>query len=278
MNEKRIAVIGAGMMGSVVIKSLLENGHPKTNLSASTRTSGSAEQIASELGIETSTNNTRAAENADVIILSVKPIKIRSVVSELASAGRLQTGTLVVSIAAGVHSATIEESAGEGVSVVRAMPNLPCAIGCGMTVISRGTSVSDEQIATARALFVPMGRVAELEEKHMDTVTGLSASGPAFLYVIIEALADGAVARGLPRKVAIEMAAQIAFGAGSMVLETGSHPAALKDEVTTPAGCTIAGILALEDGRIRSVLSRAVEVASVRAGELGRGSDGSEQE
>jgi pyrroline-5-carboxylate reductase len=138
-----------------------------------------------------------------------------------------------------------------------------------MTVISRGPHASDAHVSQALKVFAPLGRTLELEEKHMDTVTGLSASGPAFVFVMIEALADGGVARGLPRQVAIQMASQMVFGAAAMVLESGRHPAALKDDVTTPAGCTIAGILALEDGRIRSVLARAVEVASVRAGELG---------
>ena len=179
--------------------------------------------------------------------------------------------TLVVSIAAGVTTAQLEEILGPRVAVVRAMPNTPCSIGCGTTVLTPGKRAGDAHLATARRIFAPLGRVIELEEKHMNTVTGLSASGPAFVYVILEALADGGVARGLPRQTAIEMAAQMVYGAASMVLATGRHPAALKDDVTTPAGCTIAGILALEDGRIRSVLSRAVEVASVRAGELASG-------
>lgn len=150
------------------------------------------------------------------------------------------------------------------------MPNTPCHIGRGMTVVSRGAEATDEHVAVAVAIFETMGRVLELEEKHMDTVTGLSASGPAFIYVIIEALADGGVMRGLPRGAAIELAAQMTLGAAEMVLKTGRHPASLKDDVTTPAGCTIAGILALEDGRIRSVLARGVETAARVAGELGK--------
>jgi pyrroline-5-carboxylate reductase len=187
----------------------------------------------------------------------------------LAEGRALKRGSLVISIAAGVKTDAIAQVVGEHVPVIRAMPNTPCAIGRGMTVISRGPWSTEAHAALALKLFAPLGRALELEEKHMDTVTGLSASGPAFVFVMIEALADGGVARGLPRQVAIEMAGQMVFGAAAMVLESGRHPAALKDDVTTPAGCTIAGILALEDGRIRSVLSRAVEVASVRAGELG---------
>jgi pyrroline-5-carboxylate reductase len=150
------------------------------------------------------------------------------------------------------------------------MPNTPCAISKGMIVLSRGAHAGDAHVAMARELFSPLGRVLELDEKHMDTVTGLSASGPAFIYVVIEALSDGGVMRGIPRAVATELVAQMTAGAAEMVLATGRHPAALKDDVTTPAGCTIAGILALEDGRVRSVLARAVETAARVAGELAK--------
>jgi len=268
MKSKRITVVGAGVMGTAILESLIARGHAPDSLRATTRTAESAATLR-ERGIDASTDNLSATEGAEIVIFSVKPMSIRQVASAIATEGRLASGALIVSIAAGVRSSVIEEAMESSNPVIRAMPNLPCAIGRGMTVLSRGSTATSDHVTMARAMFEPMGRVAELEEKHMDTVTGLSASGPAFFYVIIEALADGAVARGLPRNVAIEMAAQIAYGAGSMVLETGRHPAALKDEVTTPAGCTIAGILALEDGRIRSVMSRAVEVASIRAGELG---------
>lgn len=183
--------------------------------------------------------------------------------------GAVKKDAVVVSIAAGVTLPALTKIFGPDVAIIRAMPNTPCAIGKGMTVLARGGSANDADVALAQKIFSPLGRVVELEEKHMDTVTGLSASGPAFVFVMIEALADGGVARGLPRQVALEMASQMVYGAAAMVLESGRHPAALKDEVTTPAGCTIAGILTLEDGRIRSVLARAVEVASLRASELG---------
>jgi pyrroline-5-carboxylate reductase len=150
------------------------------------------------------------------------------------------------------------------------MPNTPCLIGEGLTVLSRGGDVSDEQVAVARKMFEGVGRCIELEEKHMDAVTSLNGSGPAFAYVILEALVDGGVMMGLPRGVALEMAAQVFLGSARMVLETGFHPAALKDQVTTPAGSTIAGILTMEDGRIRSVLARTIQEATRVAGELGQ--------
>ncbi len=138
-----------------------------------------------------------------------------------------------------------------------------------MSVVSPGSGVQVGDIELAEALIAPLGRVLRLDESHMDAVTGLSASGPAFIYVIIEALSEGGVMVGLPRKVALELAAQTVLGAATMVLETGRHPAALKDEVTTPAGCTISALMALEDGKLRSVLARGVQEAARAAGELG---------
>ncbi|QQR72779.1 MAG: pyrroline-5-carboxylate reductase [Holophagales bacterium] len=270
MKKATIAVLGAGTMGQVILKGLLSAGHPKSSLRATVRTRETAAALERDLGIIVTTDNVAAARGADVVILSLKPKTLAPVARALAEAGAVGKRSLVVSIAAGVGLASLEAALGDTAAVIRAMPNTPCSVGCGTTVLSPGKKVTRAQIRIATALFEPLGRVLELPEQHMDTVTGLSASGPAFVYVILEALADGGVARGLPRKVAIEMAAQMVYGAAAMVLRSGRHPAALKDDVTTPAGCTIAGILALEDGRIRSVLSRAVEIASVRAGELGR--------
>ncbi len=271
MKNTRIAVLGLGMMGQAIAGGLVKAHHAKRLLAGTTRTRAAATRLKAELGIAVGTDNVAVAAGADVLVLALKPLQVLEVARELAAAGAVTPRTLVISIAAGVTTAQLEEILGPRVPVIRAMPNTPCSIGCGTTVLSAGRRAGEGHIATARRIFAPLGRVLELEEKHMNTVTGLSASGPAFVYVILEALADGGVARGLPRQTAIEMAAQMVYGAASMVLATGRHPAALKDDVTTPAGCTIAGILALEDGRIRSVLSRAVEVASVRAGELASG-------
>ena len=269
LQKKTVAILGAGTMGQAILGGLLDHGHPKARIRATTRTRAAADALTRERGVRVGTDNVVAASGADVIVLCLKPMNVVPVCRALAQAKALKRGCLVISIAAGVKTEAIAEALGEGVPIIRAMPNTPCAIGRGMTALARGSRASESHAALALKVFAPLGRALELEEKHMDTVTGLSASGPAFVFVMIEALADGGVARGLPRQVAIEMAAQMVFGAAAMVLESGRHPAALKDDVTTPAGCTIAGVLALEDGRIRSVLSRAVEVASVRAGELG---------
>jgi pyrroline-5-carboxylate reductase len=269
MQRKTIAVLGAGTMGQAILGGLIGAGHPRKLLRATRRTERAADDLAKTSGVRVTSDNVAAVRGADIVVLALKPMTIAPVARALADAKALKRGVLVISIAAGVRIEALAALLGPSVAVIRAMPNTPCAIGQGMTVLSAGPKATEGHVAVARKLFTPLGRVQELEEKHMDTVTGLSASGPAFVFVMIEALADGGVARGLPRQVAIEMAAQMVYGAASMVLASGRHPAALKDDVTTPAGCTIAGILALEDGRIRSVLSRAVEVASVRAGELG---------
>lgn len=271
MKNSRISILGLGMMGQAIASGVVKAHPAKKLLSGTTRTRAAATRMRAQLGIEVGVDNVAAAAKADVLVFALKPLQVLEVARELAAAGAVAPRTLVISIAAGVTTGQLEEILGPKVAVVRAMPNTPCSIGCGTTVLSPGKRAGEGHLATARRIFAPLGRVLELQEKHMDTVTGLSASGPAFVYVILEALADGGVARGLPRQTAIEMAAQMVYGAASMVLATGRHPAALKDDVTTPAGCTIAGILALEDGRIRSVLSRAVEVASVRAGELASG-------
>ncbi|MEQ1506690.1 MAG: pyrroline-5-carboxylate reductase, partial [Myxococcota bacterium] len=178
-------------------------------------------------------------------------------------------GKLLISICAGVSTARLAALAPDA-AVIRAMPNTPCTIGEGMTVLSPGPRATAAHLDAATRMFGAVGRVRVLDEKHLDAVTGLSGSGPAFACVILEALADGGVRMGLPRDVAIELAAQSFQGAARMVLVTGKHPAALKDEVTTPAGCTIAGLLTMEDGKIRSVLARTIEEATRVASGLGK--------
>jgi len=154
------------------------------------------------------------------------------------------------------------------IAVVRAMPNTPCSIGCGMTALCKGKFATAQQVETSSALFSIVGKTVIVDEKHMDAVTGLSASGPAYIYIILESLAEAGVKVGLPRDVATLLAAQTTLGAASVVLETGDHPALLKDAVTTPAGCTIDGIMELEEGKLRVTLIKAVVKAVQRAREL----------
>ena len=265
-----LAVIGFGTMGQAIGGALVETGvYAPERIVAVNKGLGSGRERAQALGIAWAPKAADAARQADVLILCVKPKELNGLLEAMNAAGALAHRPLVISIAAGTKLAFLEARVPEGTPVVRAMPNTPCAIRKGMTVLVRGEFAQDEHLQLAHRLFEPLGRVMELDEHYMDAVTGLAASGPAFMFIILEALAEGGVQCGLPRAVALELAAQMTLGAASMVLETGKHPAALKDEVTTPAGCTIAGLLALEDGRIRSVLARAVEKAAQVAGGLG---------
>jgi len=270
LGERRVAILGMGTMGSALACGLLGCETPPAELRGTVRQEARLPELRGRFDFEITTDNAAAVKASDVVLLCTKPHRIVPVVEDLDCLGALNGNPLLVSIAAGTPIASIEEAAERSVRVVRAMPNTPCLIREGMTVVSPGRHASETDLQLAQELFRPLGRVLALEEEHLDTVTGLAASGPAFVYVMIEALSEGGVMMGLPRSVAVELAAQMMQGASRMVLETGKHPAALKDEVTTPAGCTISALLALEDGRIRSVLARGVQEAARAAADLGR--------
>jgi pyrroline-5-carboxylate reductase len=265
---ERLAVIGAGKMGETLISSWLAAGVVVPQGVVATAHHGPRlEQLAQHFGIRSTLNNREAVAASDVILLCVKPQVAESVLAEIREV--LTPRHLLLSIVAGLTTTMIEAQLGEiAVPVVRAMPNTPSRVGHGMTAVCGGRHALAEHLELGNALFARLGRSLVLEEKYFDAVTGLSASGPAFLYIVIEALAEGGVKVGLPRKVATELAAQTCLGAGHMVLETGDHPALLKDEVTTPGGCTMEGILALEAGGLRVTLINAVVEARRRAAEL----------
>jgi pyrroline-5-carboxylate reductase len=266
-----IAILGFGTMGKALAGGLLKAGlaTPDT-LRVGVRRRHPQGVSPKEPGLGLTTHiNVEAARGASALVLCVKPMDVEALLTQLREGGALDHHPLVISIAAGLSTAKLAPQV-PGCPVVRAMPNTPCAIGQGATVLVRGPGAKDAHLALARTVFTPLGAVLELEEKHMDTVTGLSGSGPAFIYLVLEAMAEGAVMRGLPRAVAVELAARVAKGAAEMVLATGRHPAALRDDVTTPAGCTVAGLMVLEDGRLRSVVARGVEMAGKVAGELSK--------
>ena len=264
-----LAVIGSGTMGEAILRGLLASGKLAPNqIVATDRRAEVVSTVRATHGVRATTSNVEACRDAAVVLLAVKPHEVSAVVDN-DEMRKLLTGKLVISIAAGVR---LGQLAGwlPGSAVIRAMPNTPCLIGEGMTVIARGAGVTDAQAGAALEIFRAVGRCIELDDKLMDAVTSLNGSGPAFAYVFLEAMCDGAVRMGLRRDAAMEIAAQMFQGAARMVLQTRQHPAALKDQVTTPAGCTIAGLLTMEDGRIRSVIARAVEEAAVVAGKLGQ--------
>ena len=214
----------------------------------------------------TTLDNRQAVEGADVALLCVKPQVATGVLTELGDL--LSPEQVLLSIVAGLTTQKIEAPLATEVPVLRVMPNTPSRLGVGMSAICGGTWSRAEHLELGRDLFSRLGRSLVLEEKYFDAVTGLSASGAAFIYIVIEAMAEGGVKVGLPRQVATELAAQTCLGASHMVLETGEHPALLKDEVTTPAGCTVDGILKLEEGGLRVTLIKAIVEAKRRAQEL----------
>jgi pyrroline-5-carboxylate reductase len=263
----KVALLGAGKMGGILLQAFLKNNlfHPE-NIHATVQHSERAQSLSQQWGISVGTDNLAAVRQSDLILLGVKPQTVPEVVAQIRPA--LTPKKTIISFAASVKTSAIEKAAGIDLAVIRAMPNTPSLLGCGATALCRGKYVSSEQLALAERVFSSVGRTVTVDEKHMDAVTALSASGPAYIYIILESLAEGGVKVGLPRDIATLLAAQTALGAATMVLETGSHPALLKDAVTTPAGCTIDGILELEDGGLRVTLIKAVMRAAQRAKEL----------
>ena len=267
LTDKRLAVLGAGKLGGILLRAYVKQRcFSAKRVTATVKHGDKAASLAKELGVSVTTDNRKAAHGADIVLLGVKPQVISEVLKEIAL--ELSEDTVVISVAASVPTSYIEQHIGGKVPVVRAMPNTCSRVGSGMTGICRGTHARPEHLETARAMFDAVGRTVVVDEKNMDAVTGLSASGPAFAYIILESLAEAGVKVGLPRDVSTLLAAQTMKGAASVVLETGDHPALLKDSVTTPAGCTIDGILELEEGKLRVTLIKAVVKATHRAGEL----------
>lgn len=270
MPNLRVAILGTGKMGGILLQAFLKNNLlGPDQIFATVHHPERAQALSVQYGIEMTTDNLAAASQADVILLGVKPVQVPALIEQIRPA--LSPQKVVISIAASVKTRSIEDAAGCDLAVIRAMPNTPAMLAAGVTALCAGRFVKEEQMAIAQRIFQTVGRTVVVDEKHMDAVTGLSGSGPAFLYIIIEALAEAGVNVGLPRDVATLLAAQTTLGSARMVLETGYHPALLKDAVTTPAGCTVDGILELEEGGLRVTLIKAVKRATQRAKELANG-------
>ena len=266
-----IGFIGAGNMAEALIRGLVRGGHvPASRVVASLPRRDRLDLLASTYGIDITTDNREVAKRCGLLVLSIKPQIMDKVLREIGDV--VAAGTLVVSIAAGVDTETIEEALAEGVRVVRAMPNTPALVGAGATAIAPGKHASEADLAAAKALFDAVGITVQLDESHLDAVTGLSGSGPAYIFLILEALADAGVKVGLSRRDAQRLAAQTVMGSAKLLLETDEHPGKLKDMVTSPGGTAIAGLHTLEEGGLRTTLINAVETATKRARELGRGS------
>jgi pyrroline-5-carboxylate reductase len=269
--NKRIAVLGAGKMGSILIEAFLHSGRVAPDqITATVQHENRAAALAERLKIAVTTDNAAAARDADLIFIGVKPFTVIDVVRQIKPV--LTPEKLILSFAASVKTRAIEDASELlGMPVVRAMPNTPATLGAGMTALAGGRFATVQHLELAASLFSSVGRTVQVDEKHLDAVTGLSGSGPAFIYIILEALAEAGVKVGLPRDTATLLAAQTTYGAARMVLETGEHPALLKDAVTTPAGCTADGLLELEEGGLRVTLIKAVMRATERARQLAGG-------
>jgi pyrroline-5-carboxylate reductase len=265
--QMRLAVLGAGKMGGILIEAFVKQKlvSPK-NIFATVHYSDLGRKDFSKISVSPGTDNRAAARKANVVLLCVKPQTVGSVVDEIAL--DLDEKKVLISVAASVPTDYIESRLKSKVPVIRAMPNTPAMVGEGVTALTKGKFASDKNIEMAQRLFGAVGKTVVVDEKNMDAITGLSASGPAFIYIILESLAEGGVKAGLSRDLATMLAAQTALGAAKMVIETGDHPALLKDTVTTPAGCTIDGILELEEGGLRVTLIKAVVKSAQRAKEL----------
>ncbi len=270
IKDRRVGFIGAGNMGEALIKGLVvSNLVPAKSIAATDVRADRLEELAKKYGIRGERENGALVRDSDVVVLAVKPQTMDAVLKEIASA--VNRKKLLISIAAGVSSARMRASLGSDARLIRVMPNTPALVLEGATAIAKADGLEAGDLDLAKELFAAVGHAVVLDEEQIDAVTGLSGSGPAYVAMVIESLADGGVRMGLDRATAMTLATQTVIGAARLLLESGMHPGALKDMVSSPGGTTIAGIAALEAGGLRTALITAVERATARSRELGRG-------
>ncbi|MGC8594855.1 MAG: pyrroline-5-carboxylate reductase [Candidatus Kryptoniota bacterium] len=267
LSNKTIGIIGAGNIGTAVIGGILRArlSDPK-NIYASRRNTSALEQLSKQFHVNTTTDNRKVAKSAAIILISVKPQNAKQVLTEIKDV--VDDSRIIISVMAGIKTSLINQLLGSSCPVIRTMPNTPVLVDSGATAISAGKYAKDEHMKIAQTIFKSVGKVEFVPEQLMDAVTGLSGSGPAYIYMVIEAMTDGGVKMGIPREIAHRLAAQTVFGAARLVIETGKHPAILKDEVTTPGGTAIAAVHELETHGLRTMLINAVSTATARSKEL----------
>jgi len=265
---ERTAILGAGVMGETLLSGLLRAGRPAEDVVITERRPERAAELAGRYGVKVM-GNAEAAASADTVVLVVKPQDIAALLAEITHS--VVAGSLVVSIAAGITTAFVESRLPEGVAVVRVMPNTPALVDEGMAAISPGTHCSAAHLARAEALLSATGKVIQVAEYHQDAVTAISGSGPAYIFYVVEAMIEAGVLLGLPRVTSTELVVQTLYGAATMLKETGEHPTVLREQVSSPAGTTMAALRQLDDHKVRAAFLTAMEAARDRSRELSSG-------
>jgi pyrroline-5-carboxylate reductase len=269
LNNKKICIIGTGNMGEALVSGLLgSNSSSPGKIICTDVREAKLKAIEKEYGVKTTTSNLEAVMKSDIVIYAVKPQIMAAVIKETVE--KLDMSKLVISIAAGVPMAALESCLDKELRLIRVMPNIAAAVKEAATAVAAGKNASKEDIKMAMTIFDSIGKTVFIGENYlMDAITGLSGSGPAYIFLIVEALADAGVKVGLSRQEALFLSAQTVLGAAKMLMETKEHPGQLRDRVTSPGGTAIAGLATLEEGGLRTTLIRAVEVATNRSRELG---------
>ncbi|MGN6415604.1 pyrroline-5-carboxylate reductase [Flexivirga sp.] len=262
--QARIALLGVGMMGEALLAGLVRDVDP-TRIVVSDRSTDRQDQIAQKYGVRAA-SAAEAVESAGAVLVAVKPHDVAALLDEVGS--HLPSDALVVSVAAGITAASLEEHLPDGIAVVRAMPNTPALVGEGMTAISAGTHCEARHLQQAQDLLAAAGKVVAVPEGKLDAITAISGSGPAYVFYVVEAMVEAGVLLGIPRDTSTELVVQTLYGAATMLKETGDHPTLLRERVSSPGGTTVAALRQLDDHKVRAAFVTAMEAAARRSAEL----------
>ena len=264
-----LAILGTGRMGEALLSGLLRSGATEpARVRCTVRTPERAAALAERYGVEAGTDSRAAVDGARVVVVAVKPQTMDALLAEIA--GAVTAEHTVISVAAGVPTSVLEDALGEDVPVVRVMSNVPVLVDEAMSAVAGGRHAGPDDLAVAEDLLRSVGRVVRLHEEHLDAVTALSGSGPAYFFLLAEAMIDAGILLGLSRDVATELIVQTMVGSAKMLRDTGRHPVELRESVTSPGGTTIAAIRVLEEQRVRAAFLNAIEAAKLRSEDLGR--------
>ena len=266
--SRTVAILGVGVMGSTLLAGLLRSGRDAADLVITGRNAERAEDLAGTHGVRLM-SNVDAAVGSDTLVLVVKPQDMGGLLAEISA--HVRPGALVVSLAAGITTAFLEERLPEGTAVVRVMPNTPALVDEGMAAISPGRHCDEGHLSEAEELLRSCGKVLRIPEKHLDAVTAISGSGPAYIFYVVEAMIEAGVLLGMPRATSTELVVQTLYGAATMLKETGQHPTVLREQVSSPGGTTMAALRQLDDHKVRAAFVTAMEAAAKRSKELASG-------